>query len=205
MLQVQLRVESRRCLVVGGGTVGTRRAKALLDAGAIVVVVDPTPSATLETLAAGSDAAESVPASGNLSGRLELLRRNFADSDMTEPDGLILVVAATNDPATNAAVGAAARRAGVLVNRADDVGSGDLAFPALARRGPVSIGVSTHGATSGSGEVNAGPVPVLARWVAQRLDEGVDELLGLDAAALTLLAELLAEARAEVRAEVHGE
>ncbi len=249
MLQVQLRVEGRTCLVVGGGTVGTRRAKALLDAGAKVVVVDPSPSPALEELAS--------------TGRVELKLRTFSDTDIdtgidadteaevadietdigaevddeseVDPEsevddesdlngeaaagvgrpvdagdnrsrGIALVVAATDDKAVNETVGAAARRAGIMVNRADDAASGDLSFPAVVRRGPIAIGVSTGtGVSAGTGTADA--VPALARWVAQRLDEGVDQLLGLDEAALAQFAELLAEVREQLRAkgdQTHG-
>ncbi len=177
MLQIQLRVEGRRCLVVGGGTVGTRRTRALLDAGADVTVVDPTPSATLEDLSANGS-------------RLELLRRPFQSADVTDRP-LALVVAATDDPGVNEAVGSAAQRSGVLVNRADDAASGDLAFPAVVRRGPVTIGVSSSlGA--------AAPVPALARWVARQIDAGADQLIGLDETALSNLAEILLDVREEL-------
>lgn len=206
MLQVQLRVEGRTCLVVGGGTVGTRRAKALLDAGAKVVVVDPTPSFALVELAS--------------TGRVELRHRNFSESDIEvemkadvdgegvtvggigadvgdgRDRGIALVVAATDDPAVNEMVGATARRAGIMINRADDAASGDLAFPAVVRRGPIAIGVSTSTGTRDA-------VPALARWVAERLDEGVDQLLGLDETALAQFAELLSEVREQLRP--HGD
>lgn len=141
MLQVQLRVAGRRCLVVGGGTVGTRRSRALLNAGADVVVVDPTPSAELEALAAPETRAV-APVAEPRSEWLELVRRPFRTSDVTDGP-LVLVVAATDDTQVNAAVGSAAQQAGVLVNRADDVTAGDLAFPAVVRRGPVTIGISS--------------------------------------------------------------
>ncbi|MGB3412310.1 MAG: bifunctional precorrin-2 dehydrogenase/sirohydrochlorin ferrochelatase [Microthrixaceae bacterium] len=219
MLQVQLRVEGRTCLVVGGGTVGTRRARALLDAGADVVVVDPSPSSTLQDLASA--------------GQVELKLRKFVQDDVdgevasggnrdggagtdrdrdggAGPDGdrdhdpadrhtqsvmIALIVAATDDPAVNEMVGAAARRVGILINRADDAAAGDLAFPAVVRRGPIAIGVSTSTGTTDA-------VPALARWVAECLDEGVDQLLGLDETALTQFAALLTEVREQLRARV---
>lgn len=222
MLQVQLRVAGRRCLVVGGGTVGTRRSRALLNAGADVVVVDPTPSAELEALAAPETRAVAPVAEPRLEW-LELVRRPFRTSDVTDGP-LVLVVAATDDAQVNAAVGSAAQQAGVLVNRADDVTAGDLAFPAVVRRGPVTIGISSAvdpavgpavepsavdppvepsalgpGAPSATNSHPKEPIPALSRWLAQQIDEGVDTLIGLDEAALTDLARLLVEVRNELR------
>lgn len=226
MLQVQLRVAGRRCLVVGGGTVGTRRSRALLNAGADVVVVDPTPSAELEALAAPETRAV-APVAEPRSEWLELVRRPFRTSDVTDGP-LVLVVAATDDAQVNAAVGSAAQQAGVLVNRADDVTAGDLAFPAVVRRGPVTIGISSAVAPAvdpavdpavepsavgpavessaadptAPGATNSHPkepIPALSRWLAQQIDEGVDTLIGLDEAALTDLARLLVEVRNELR------
>ena len=201
MLPIQLRVEGRRCLVVGGGTVGTRRAKALIDAGADVVVVDPVPSAALKALAVG------LPAGGLGSvGRVELLRRGFAETDVVASDddapsdsvdpatGLLLVVAATNDPAQRGGRrssqacrghGQPCRRRGFRRNRLPRRRAPRASFD------QVSTSTSVTGAPNDSAVVNSavvntgstGSVPALARWVArERLDEGVDTLLGLDEA-----------------------
>ena len=62
-LSVELRLDGRRCVVVGGGRIGTRRAMLLIDAGAVVTVVAPEASEELRDLAAG--------------GRLSLLARRF--------------------------------------------------------------------------------------------------------------------------------
>src|SRR5205085_12486991 len=43
-LPVMLRVAGRRCVIDGRGAVSTRRARALLDAGAMVTVIAPEPS-----------------------------------------------------------------------------------------------------------------------------------------------------------------
>jgi len=60
-----------------------------------------------------------------------------------------LVVAATDDPATNDAVEADAHAHGAWCNRADRAGGGDLAFAAVHHAGDVTIGVSTGGADPG--------------------------------------------------------
>lgn len=175
-LPVQLDVRGRRCVVVGAGAVGTRRVTTLLDHGARVVVVAPDVSDLVAAFATD--------------GRIELHRRRAVDGDV---DGALLVVACTGDDAVDRSVADAARSRGVLVNRAGDGGAGDLAFPAVVRRGPVRVAVSTGGAA-----------PAVARLLAGRLEEGLDQLWDLTADDLVALVEVVAEVRATAPA-VGGE
>ncbi|HEY8201149.1 MAG TPA: siroheme synthase CysG [Actinomycetota bacterium] len=124
---VCLDVRGRRCVVVGGGAVGADRAAGLLEAGAAVVVVAEHPGAEVEAMAAG--------------GRIGLLRRRFEPADLA---GAFLAVAATGDRQTDAAVASEARARGVLLNAASG-GQGDLSLPAVIRRGPLTVAISTGG------------------------------------------------------------
>ena len=168
-------VAGRRCVVVGGGRVGTRRARDLVDAGAVVTVVAPDVTAALGELAASAALQlEQVPATP------ELLDRVLA--------GAALVVVATDVPEVNELVATAAREHGVLVNRADDAAAGDVTWTTPVRRGPVHLAVST-----------GGEAPAVARFVAQQVDEGLDEMLGLDERQLTDLVRVAAEVRRSLR------
>lgn len=182
-LAVQLRVRGRRCVVVGGGPVATRRARTLLAAGARVTVVAPQITPALAALADES--------------ALVVHRREFRatdldpapgpdDSDPENTGATVVVVTATDDAEVNRTVAEAAEGRGVLVNRADDAPAGDVTFPLVLRRGPVTFAVSTG-------------VPVASRWVAGRLDEGLAQLLGLDDDGLVRLVGVLAEVRRELR------
>ena len=155
--------------MVGAGPVGRRRARQLLAAGADVVVVAPSASATVPDLAAG--------------GPVEVRAREFSTDDAAN---MFLVVAATDQPAVNDAVVAAARAAGALVNRADDAAGGDVDLTAVVRRGPLTVAVST-----------GGDAPAVARWAAERIDDGLDQVLTLDADGVALLVEVVSEVRAE--------
>ncbi len=64
-------------------------------------------------------------------------------------EGALLVVAATNDPAANAAIAAAARARGVLVNAVDDPPACDAYFAATIRRGPLTFAIGTQGGFPG--------------------------------------------------------
>ena len=54
---IQLDIQNRRCLVVGGGAVGTRKVSTLLECGATVTVVSREVSPKLAELATGGDTA----------------------------------------------------------------------------------------------------------------------------------------------------
>ena len=130
-----------RCLVVGGGPIGERKARALLDCGARVVVVSPLLTPALTALAAD--------------GRLEHRARTFRAGDVR---GCRLVVAATGGPDDRAVV-AAARRRRVLVNAVDRPAWCDVIVPSVLRRGELQIAVSTGGRS-----------PALAREIRRRLE-----------------------------------
>ncbi len=119
-----LRLDGRRVLVVGGGTVATRRVPALLDAGADVVLVAPELTPALRALATA--------------GRLAWQGRRFEPSDV---DGAWLVQVAVDDPEAAAAVSAAARERRVFCVRADDRHAATAWTPAVTRHGPVTVAV----------------------------------------------------------------
>ena len=117
-----VRLEGRSAVVVGGGTVGLRRAETLRRFGAAVTVVSPS-----------------------LSGPLEGCRwvsRAYRPGDLT---GAYLAVAATDSPEVNAAVGREARQKGVLFNRADCPGDCDFFFPAVCEGDGLTAGVVGDG------------------------------------------------------------
>jgi len=119
-----LRLSGRRVVVVGGGAVATRRIPALLDAGADVVLVSPTVTASLEDLAAA--------------GRIRWEERAYADGDCA---GAWLVNACTDDPSVNAAIAAAADQQHIWCVRADDAQASAAWTPASGRADDVRIGV----------------------------------------------------------------
>lgn len=128
MYPIVLALRGRRAVVVGGGAVAERKVRGLLDAQADVVVIAPALS----------------PALAGLADRGELVweRRAFAAGDAA---GALLVFAATDDPAVNAAVVADARRHGALVDDATDAERGDFRTPAVHRSGPLTVSVDSAG------------------------------------------------------------
>jgi precorrin-2 dehydrogenase/sirohydrochlorin ferrochelatase len=125
---VTLAVAGRRCVVVGGGRVATRKVTALLEAGAAVHVVSPALSDAIEALAAA--------------GRITVERRGYQPGDLR---GAFLAIAATDARAVNAAVAAEARAERVLVTVCDDPAASDVGGAAVIRRGALTVAVSTEG------------------------------------------------------------
>ncbi len=163
---VFLTVAGRRCLVVGGSAVALRRVEGLIAAGARVRVVAPRVLERVRELA-----------------EVTVEQRPYRRGEVA---GHWLVVAATDDPAVNQAVSDDADAAGVWVNRVDDAAAGSFTVPAVTRRGPVTVAVTTGGRS-----------PALATWLRRR----VEDELGPEH--LTLL-ELVSERRQAQRADGAG-
>ncbi|MHB1222610.1 MAG: precorrin-2 dehydrogenase/sirohydrochlorin ferrochelatase family protein [Gemmatimonadaceae bacterium] len=158
---VMLHGEAIDAVVVGGGAVAARKARALLDAGARVQVVAPEQCADLRQWAAAEP-------------RLTLTARPFDDADLS---GANLVVAATDDRAVNAAVGRAARRAGLLVNVADAPDEGTFVTAAVHRAGALVVAVGAGGVPSAA----VGVRDLIARRLDVRYADAVALLGGLRA------------------------
>jgi len=125
-----LNVEGARCLVVGGGQTASRKALMLLEAGAQVVAVSPRFSEAFSELQQRFRAA------------LTLHAGTYTPQDLA---GYRLVFAATDDPPTNQAVAADAKRANLWVNVVDEPELCTAICGAVLQRGPVQVAVSTGG------------------------------------------------------------
>lgn len=123
-----LDIQNRNCLVVGGGSVGTRKVMTLLECGATVSVVSIEAAEKLQGL--------------SVNGKIRLERRPFKTSDL---HGKFLVMGATDNSEINRHIYAEARRLGVLCNIADHPEACDFILPAIVSRGDLTIGVSTSG------------------------------------------------------------
>ena len=121
-----LDLEGRRCLVVGGGKVGLEKAKGLLDCGAVVTVIAPQIEHELERLP------------------VRWRRKRYETADL---DGSILVVAATPARSVNRRVFQDAEARSMFVNVVDTPDLCTFILPAVHRRGPIALAVSTGGAS----------------------------------------------------------
>jgi siroheme synthase-like protein len=143
-----LDLRERDCLVVGGGRVALEKVQGLLDCEARITVVAPEVDGELRALPV----------------RVE--ERAFEAADIA---GRFVVMAATDDRSVNAEVSRVADGLNVLCNVADDPELCSFILPAIVRRDPIVVGVSTGGAS-----------PALA----QRLRSEIGELVTPGHAAL---------------------
>jgi len=132
-------------LVVGGGAVAALKAETLLRSGVRVTVIAPELCPRLTEL--------------TLLGALRHEPRRFQAGDLV---GAEVAVAATDDPAVNEAVAAAARSLRIPVNVADDALRSSFIMPAVVDRAPVQIAISS-----------AGTAPVLARKLREMIERAV--------------------------------
>ena len=123
-----LRIAGRKVVVVGGGHVATRRAHALVEAGAELTVISPTLTARLTELAE--------------QGRVTWIERPYEEGDL---DGAWLVQTATADPATDDQVAADAEARAIWCLKGGDPDAATAWTPAVARVDDVLIAVSGGG------------------------------------------------------------
>src|SRR5215510_497129 len=142
---LSLRLDGRRVLVVGGGSVALRRVAGLRAAGADVVVVAPRLTPALADLAAR--------------GLITAHLRGYQPGDL---DAAWLVLACTDQPRVNEAVAADAERQHIWCARADDAVASAAWVPAVGRTGAVTVAV------------NAGRDPRRAAALRDRLVDTVD-------------------------------
>jgi precorrin-2 dehydrogenase/sirohydrochlorin ferrochelatase len=133
---VAIEGEGLDALVVGGGDVAARKARALLDAGATVRAVALEPGASMRALAARD--------------RLTIIARAYESGDIGDA---LLVVAATDDRETNARVAADAAASHRLVNVADAPDEGNCATMATHRAGELVVGVTAGGVPGAAARV----------------------------------------------------
>jgi len=164
---IYLNLKGKRVVVIGGGEVAERKIESLLDTDASINVISPEVTARILKLASER--------------RVELDRRLYRDGDCS---GATLVLSATDDDATNRSVFEEARKAGALVNTADQPALCDFIMPAVVRRGDIAIAISTSGTSPG---------------LAARLRQKIARLIGPE---YGHLAQLLSEARPLIRRRI---
>jgi precorrin-2 dehydrogenase/sirohydrochlorin ferrochelatase len=142
-----LKVETRLCLVVGGGEVGARKVKTLLSCGASVALV------SLELVEWLEEKIEE--------GVVDLLGDHYEEKYL---EGCSLVIAATDDLELNRRIAKDAEKRGLLCNVVDYPQEGNFILPALIQRGALTLAISTSGKS-----------PALARQIREDLEHRFGE------------------------------
>ncbi|MBF0462937.1 MAG: bifunctional precorrin-2 dehydrogenase/sirohydrochlorin ferrochelatase [Magnetococcales bacterium] len=136
---------NRPVLCVGGGQVARRKLAGLLPCGPQITVVAP----------------ELHPEIGQMvrAGQVRHRAESFAPALLEETPRPVLVFAVTGEAALNREIARQAAQRGLWCNAADDPASSGFLVPAVVRRGPVVVAVSTGGLS-----------PALARLLKERLN-----------------------------------
>lgn len=141
-----LRLEGRKCVVVGAGTIATQKLKSLMDCDADVQVIAPEANREIQALIRD--------------GKVTWTQAEF---NVEHLDGALLVIAATGNPAVNELVYRAAREHAILCNAVDEPDRCDFYYPAVVRQGDLQIAIST-----------AGKSPALAQRIRKELEAQFD-------------------------------
>ena len=149
-LPIFLNIHDRPCLVVGGGKVAARKITLLARAGAHTTIVSPEICAQVKELIKQDN--------------VSCLERPFREEDM---DGVVLVIAATDDEVVNRSVSALAHQRRIPVNVVNAPDQGNFIMPSIIDRSPVQVAISTGGAS-----------PVLARLLRARLESFIPAAYG---------------------------
>ncbi len=128
LFPVSIDLQGRSCLIIGGGKVAARKAENLLEYGCQVTMVSPRCEETVSTWAKN--------------GLITYLQREFKEEDL---DHSFLVFIATDDRGLNSRISSLCRERGILVNAVDDPPHCDFYVPAILRRGPLTLAISTEG------------------------------------------------------------
>lgn len=126
---LNLDLDGKRVVIVGGGRVGTRKIKALLHERACISVISPRATEQVKRWADQK--------------LIRWVARNWEREDSTKA---FLIVAATDIPEVNRQIAQCASE-NQLVCVVDQPVLGNVAFPAVLRRGLLIISVSTGGAS----------------------------------------------------------
>ncbi|MEQ9512021.1 MAG: siroheme synthase CysG [Balneola sp.] len=158
-LPLFLKLDGVPVVLVGGGEIGTRKARLLAAAGAAITVIAPEVSGDLETLLGLAEKPpEQTPTHRWIRGPY---------SGPGQLQGARLVVVATANPTLNATISADARAANILVNVVDSPELCSFIFPAIVDRSPLVIAIGSNGGS-----------PVLARQVRRRIETMVPAAYG---------------------------
>jgi precorrin-2 dehydrogenase/sirohydrochlorin ferrochelatase len=150
-----LKLQDRPCLVVGAGVIAESKIAGLLEADAKVRVVAPRGTAQVAAWAA--------------EGKIDWQRRGFLPDDLA---GMFLVVASTSSTALHEAIYADAHHRNILCNVVDVPHLCDFYYPAVVRRGPLQIAISTSGESPALAQrlrkdLEAQFGPEYERWMAE--------------------------------------
>ncbi len=140
---INLDLEKKRCIVIGGGNVAERKVKRLLDCNAVVTLISPEVSSGIIRL--------------RKTKKIKVEMRRVALKDLK---GAQLVISASDDRKVNASVSDYCHRNNILINVVDSPKECNFILPSIVTRGDLSIAISTGGVS-----------PALSKKIRQDLEK----------------------------------
>ena len=123
-----LDINDRKCLVIGGGSVGLRKTKTLVECGAKVIVISLNADPELEAMA-----------------QKKIITLSRASYEANNLEGVFLVIGATDDEKLNAKISADANKKNILCNIADQPKVCNFILPSIVQQKDLVISISTSG------------------------------------------------------------
>ncbi len=150
LFPINMSLQNKQCLVIGGGQVALRKVENLLMYETSITVVSPRAEDVIRELAQ--------------QGSITWHQRNFAEEDLLD---VFLVFIATDDNSINQYINQLCNREGILVNAVDDPPNCDFYVPSVIRRGSLVVTVSTEGKS-----------PLYAKKLRRKLEDTITETQG---------------------------
>ena len=142
-LPLFIETTGKKCLIVGGGKVASRKLIPILKAKMKVTLISPK-------------VIEEIELNFHKNKNLKIIKRKFKPEDIEDQ---FLIIAATNEKTTNQKIAKLSKDNNILVNMAEDSLSGNTLIPSVVDRDPIKIAVSSGAAS-----------PILTRLVKTRLE-----------------------------------
>ena len=142
-LPLFIETTGKKCLIVGGGKVASRKLIPILKAKMKVTLISP-------------EVIEEIELNFHKNKNLKIIKRKFKPEDIEDQ---FLIIAATNEKTTNKKIAKLSKDNNILVNMAEDSLSGNTLIPSVVDRDPIKIAVSSGAAS-----------PILTRLVKTRLE-----------------------------------
>ena len=150
---VDLKIDGKYVVVVGGGSEGYRKTRDFLEAGAKILVVSKVFSSGIQKLAD----------TGKIAVQKETVEDAEAYVRSLNPKPYLLA-AVTNNPELNAELIRHAKSVGCMVYAPDNPSTSDFTLPAIAKIGDVKVAVSTDGKS-----------PAMASVLRQRIEKVITQ------------------------------
>jgi len=130
MLNLNIRLDSKKWLILGGGTVATRRVKKILKENGYIKLISPQVSKSILRIESENK-------------KLKVVKRKFRKSDIRNQD---FILACTDNLEVNKSIVAIAKSKKILVSNASDRNDNDFSFTSTINiNKDIKINLSTDG------------------------------------------------------------